>query len=111
MMISCKKINNHNNKNYIIIKSLKYPLKAILAFIIDKNLNIKTSISSNNCKIEFGDIHILVVFLPKRIPASLEEEFFPSLIGKGLYGYRCEGEFIDIGTTESYSLAADIIKT
>ena len=52
-----------------------------------------------------------VDFLPKKIPASLEEELFPSLIGKGLYGYRCEGEFIDIGTPESYSLAADIIKT
>ena len=36
---------------------------------------------------------------------SLEEEFFPELVGKGLYGYPCEGSFIDIGTPESYSQA------
>lgn len=34
---------------------------------------------------------------------SLELEFFPSLVGKGLYGYRCEARFLDIGTPESYS--------
>ena len=33
---------------------------------------------------------------------SLERELFPSLIGKKLYGYRCEGEFIDIGTPKSF---------
>jgi len=33
---------------------------------------------------------------------SLERESFPSLIGKKLYGYRCEGEFIDIGTPKSF---------
>ena len=65
-MIACRKVNNHNNKNYVIVKSIKYPLKAILAFIIEKNLEVKTSISSNNCKIEFGDIIINVDFLPKK---------------------------------------------
>ena len=33
---------------------------------------------------------------------SLERELFPSLIGKKLYGYRCDGEFIDIGTPKSF---------
>ena len=33
---------------------------------------------------------------------SLERELFPGLIGKKLYGYRCEGEFIDIGTPKSF---------
>ena len=33
---------------------------------------------------------------------SLERELFPSLIGKKLYGYRCEREFIDIGTPKSF---------
>ena len=33
---------------------------------------------------------------------SLERELFPSLIGKKLYGYRCEEEFIDIGTPKSF---------
>ncbi len=34
---------------------------------------------------------------------SLELDFFPSLVGKGLYGYRCEARFLDIGTPQSYS--------
>ena len=33
---------------------------------------------------------------------SLERELFPGLIGKKLYGYRCEGKFIDIGTPKSF---------
>ena len=56
-------------------------------------------------------IYIFNRDLLKSIPSgqfiSLEREFFPSLIDKGLYGFRCEEEFIDIGTTESYALAED----
>ena len=37
---------------------------------------------------------------------SLEKEILPGLIGKGLCGYRCTEPFIDIGTPESYHLAA-----
>lgn len=33
---------------------------------------------------------------------SLEREFLPAFIGKGLYGYSCDAKFIDIGTPESY---------
>lgn len=33
---------------------------------------------------------------------SLEKESFPTWIGKGLYGYSCEGCFLDIGTPQSY---------
>jgi len=40
-------------------------------------------------------------------PCSLEREFFPNLIGKGLYGFRSESAFIDIGTPESYASAED----
>ncbi len=36
---------------------------------------------------------------------SLERKFFPSLVGNGLFGYQCKGEFIDIGTPESYAAA------
>ena len=45
--------------------------------------------------------------IPSGKPFSLEREFFPSLIGKGLYGFRSEGAFIDIGTPESYALAEE----
>ena len=33
---------------------------------------------------------------------SLEREVFPRWIGKGFYGYSCEGGFLDIGTPQSY---------
>lgn len=47
----------------------------------------------------------LLESIPAGKPFSLEREFFPSLIGKGLYGFRNKGKFIDIGTPESYALA------
>ena len=41
-----------------------------------------------------------------RIPAgravSFETEVFPSLVGEGLYGYKADGYWIDIGTPERY---------
>ena len=43
--------------------------------------------------------------IPDRIPSSLEYDFFPSMIDKGIYGYETEGKFIDIGTPESYAQA------
>lgn len=38
-------------------------------------------------------------------PASMECDLFPSMIDKGLYGYRTSGRFIDIGTPESFASA------
>ncbi|MDP3027973.1 MAG: nucleotidyltransferase family protein [Deltaproteobacteria bacterium] len=43
--------------------------------------------------------------IPQGKAFSLEREFFPSLVGKGLFGYQCKGKFIDIGTPESYRTA------
>jgi D-glycero-alpha-D-manno-heptose 1-phosphate guanylyltransferase len=45
--------------------------------------------------------------IPSGQPFSLERELFPFLINRGLYGFRSKSAFIDIGTTESYSLADD----
>ena len=44
--------------------------------------------------------------IPEKIPCSLEYDFFPFMIGKGIYGYETEGKFIDIGTPESYANAS-----
>ena len=33
---------------------------------------------------------------------SLEHEFFPSMIGYGLFGFKNESPVFDIGTPESY---------
>ena len=49
----------------------------------------------------------LIESIPSGQPLSLERKFFPSLINRNLYGFRSEAAFIDIGTTESYSLADD----
>jgi NDP-sugar pyrophosphorylase family protein len=47
----------------------------------------------------------LLNLIPSRMLCSLEQEFFPKLVGKGFYGYSFEGEFLDIGTPESYARA------
>lgn len=47
----------------------------------------------------------LVETIPSGNKSSLEQDFFPGLISKGLYGYGCEGQFLDIGTPESYAHA------
>lgn len=40
---------------------------------------------------------------------SLEHELFPGLIGKGLYGFIFPGDFIDIGTPESFAVSEDFL--
>jgi D-glycero-alpha-D-manno-heptose 1-phosphate guanylyltransferase len=40
--------------------------------------------------------------MPKQARFSLEYDFFPRMIGKGFYGYKESGFFIDIGTPERY---------
>ncbi len=55
-------------------------------------------------------IYLLKKELLEQIPAncqySLEKQFFPQLVQAGtLYGFPVNGEFIDIGTVESYSKA------
>ena len=42
---------------------------------------------------------------------SIEREVFPRLVGKGLYGHRLEGYWMDIGTPERYLQASwDILE-
>jgi len=43
--------------------------------------------------------------MPKQARFSLEYDFFPRMLGKGLYGYKEPGFFIDIGTPERYFAA------
>jgi D-glycero-alpha-D-manno-heptose 1-phosphate guanylyltransferase len=47
---------------------------------------------------------------PKDKKFSLEHELFPQLIGKGLYGFLFSGDFIDIGTPESFVISEDFLK-
>jgi len=54
-------------------------------------------------------IYLLPINLVREInpdrQVSLEREVFPKLIAKGLYGYHCQGSFIDIGIPEEYQRA------
>ena len=43
--------------------------------------------------------------LPKTTPASLETEFFPSLVGRPVFGYPVNKRLWDIGTPERYEEA------
>jgi mannose-1-phosphate guanylyltransferase len=36
------------------------------------------------------------------VPASIERDVFPRLVGEGLYGYLADGYWLDIGTPERY---------
>lgn len=47
--------------------------------------------------------------IPEKGAISLEREIFPGRIGKGLYGYRTQGRFLDIGTPEAYEEAKRLL--
>jgi D-glycero-alpha-D-manno-heptose 1-phosphate guanylyltransferase len=48
--------------------------------------------------------------IPPRRFFSLEGDLLPTLVGQGLYGHKVAGRFIDIGTPESYAVAADFLR-
>jgi D-glycero-alpha-D-manno-heptose 1-phosphate guanylyltransferase len=62
-----------------------------------------------------GGIYILkktmLDTVPPDINYSLERDFFPKLIDKGLYRFNFDGKFIDIGTPESFTAAQEFFKT
>jgi D-glycero-alpha-D-manno-heptose 1-phosphate guanylyltransferase len=47
----------------------------------------------------------LLLEIPPDRAVSLERTVFPEWIGRGLYGYRCDSRFLDIGTPEAYAAA------
>ncbi len=47
--------------------------------------------------------------IPSRCKVSLETEFFPSLVGRGLYATSSQSKLLDIGTPESYALATEFL--
>lgn len=50
---------------------------------------------------------MLVAGIPSGRAVSLEREVFPAWLAAGLRGYRCDADFLDIGTPESYARAAE----
>ena len=49
--------------------------------------------------------------IPPDRAVSMEHEVFPRWIGRGLYGYRSEGRFLDIGTPEAYRAAEHFLES
>jgi NDP-sugar pyrophosphorylase family protein len=49
--------------------------------------------------------------LPRGQPVSIEREVFPTLVGRGLYGYRSRGRFLDVGRPESYQMADAFVRS
>jgi len=47
---------------------------------------------------------------PAARPLSLEVDIFPALIGNGLYGFRQQGRFLDIGVPEDYRAAEEFVR-
>ena len=45
--------------------------------------------------------------IPQDGSVSLERDVFPRWVGRGLYGYRAPGPFLDIGTPEDFGAAED----
>jgi NDP-sugar pyrophosphorylase family protein len=43
--------------------------------------------------------------IPAERSVSLEHDMFPAWLGRGLRGYKSSGDFLDIGTAESYAQA------
>jgi NDP-sugar pyrophosphorylase family protein len=48
--------------------------------------------------------------IPQQRFVSLEQEILPACIGKGFFGFKYQGEFIDIGTPESYRAASEFMQ-
>jgi NDP-sugar pyrophosphorylase family protein len=48
---------------------------------------------------------LLLSEIPEHNAVSLEQEIFPRWIGRGLYAYHTQGDFLDIGTPQSYAAA------
>lgn len=82
------------------------------AITIDRRSRI-TSFSEKNvsAQVNFvnGGVYLFSksVFdeMPNKSKFSLEYDFFPQMVGKGLYGYKEPGFFIDIGTPKRYFIA------
>lgn len=49
----------------------------------------------------------LIETIPDGCAVSLEHTMFPAWIGHGLYGFKTEGKFLDIGTPENFAAAEE----
>ena len=75
--------------------------------------NMVTSFEEKKAEIRSGWINSgiycinseLIALMPENKKMSFEKDFFPEMIGKGLFAFPQDTEFIDIGTPSSYKEA------
>jgi NDP-sugar pyrophosphorylase family protein len=53
----------------------------------------------------------MIETIPKGREVSIEKEVFPSWVGKGLCAWQGDGDFLDIGTVESYARAGTFVSS
>jgi NDP-sugar pyrophosphorylase family protein len=53
----------------------------------------------------------LLQTIPEGKTVSLEREILPNWVGRGLWGYPCSGEFVDLGTPEGYQETQKLFST
>lgn len=102
----------HSDRNAIVTLLLAKPRKEKdygAVFLEDDG-----KISRFSEKSETGGVHFMnagvycmnrkaFAIMPEG-PFSLENDFFPKLVGGAMYGFPVEGELVDIGTPERYNL-------
>lgn len=49
-------------------------------------------------------------WMPQKKAFSIENEFFPYLVGRNFFGFITDNKFLDIGTPERYKLAQEKLK-
>ncbi len=103
----------HSDRNALVTLLLAKPRKEKdygAVFLGDDG-----KISRFSEKSETGDVHFMnagvycmnrkaFAIMPEG-PFSLENDFFPKLVGGAMYGFPVEGELVDIGTPERYNSA------
>jgi NDP-sugar pyrophosphorylase family protein len=52
----------------------------------------------------------VIARIPQDRAVSIEHEVFPQWVGRGFYGYRSRGRFLDIGTPASYRMAERFVR-
>ena len=102
---------NFNSNITIIIKAVEDSSRYGKIQINDNNNIIKFTEKGNcsgrgfiNTGVYMMNTSVLLE-IPGKLPCSLEHDFFPKMLGKGIYGYETKEKFIDIGTPESFAKA------
>ena len=111
-LISLMVVHKNSDANItVIVKSVEDSSRYGTIQMGDNNHIIEFSEKSNAASRGLINVGVYLMNtsvlqkITKKTPCSLEYDFFPLMASKGIYGYETKGEFIDIGTPESFAKA------